>query len=54
MVSDFDTFTVGCRGIRHEPTPPDQVHMLKLGSSANPNPNPNPDPNPNPNSNPNP
>ena len=28
MVSDFDTFTVGCRGIRHEPTPPDQVELI--------------------------
>ena len=28
MVSDFDTFTVGCRGIRHEPTPPEQVELI--------------------------
>jgi len=28
VVSDFDTFTVGCRGIRHEPTPPDQVELI--------------------------
>ena len=28
VVSDFDTFTVGCRGIRHEPTPPEQVELI--------------------------
>ena len=28
VVSDFDTFTVGCKGIRHESTPADQVEIM--------------------------
>ena len=28
VVSDFDTFTVGSRGMRYEPTPPEQVELM--------------------------
>jgi len=28
VCSDFDTFTIGCQGIRHEATPPEQVELI--------------------------
>jgi hypothetical protein len=29
VVSDFDTFLVGSRGVRYEPTPPKQVSLMR-------------------------